>query len=481
MALTPAFGAEEKLEKAPPNILFIFADDYAYDCLGAAGNERVETPNLDRLAKKGTHFTRAYNPGGWGGAVCVASRTMMQMGKQIWTSHRTIETEMIKQQQFFPQIMQQAGYETYFSGKWHVQSNKFCEQTWKNTLHIRPGMPNQTSKRYKRNFTPAKDDWSPSDKKYAGFWRGGKHWSEVLADDGLEMIEQASKQQKPFMMMLCFNAPHDPRQAPQSYQDKYPYSTIPVPESFQPEYPYDIGSNKIRDEQLAPFPRTPYSVQVNRSEYYALISHMDTQIGRILDGLEKSGKADNTIVIFSADHGLACGHHGLIGKQNVYEHSMRVPWIIAGPGIPTSKKIDTPIYLQDAMATCIDLAGTKKPAHVEFNSVLPLLKGGTRENLVYGCYAGFQRMLIEGDYKLIVYPHIKKTLLFNLKTDPHEMKDLAVDPQFAEKVNSLTKKLVEQMEKYQDPLRLDDPVTSYQGYKGVTRKARNRKHAESLK
>lgn len=447
-----------------PNILFIFADDHAYDCVRSHGNDRIETPNLDKLTKNGTHFTHAYNSGAWQGAVCIASRTMMMTGKQVWNAHKTPLDKMVAQNKFFPQRMQKAGYETYFSGKWHVGSGKLCTKSWKNTIHIRPGMPNQTGVRYKRKFEEGKPDtWSPFDKKHNGFWRGGKHWSEVLADDGAALIKKAAAQDKPFMVMLCFNAPHDPRQAPEVYQKKYPYNTIEVPKSFLEEYPYDIGSNNIRDEKLAPLPRTPYAIKVNRSEYYALITHMDDQIGRILDALEKSGKADNTIIIFTADHGLGCGHHGLLGKQNMYDHSVRVPWTITGPNIPAGKKVSSPIYLQDAMATCLDIAGADK-SDIEFESVLPLLKGKEKQKDIYSCYTGAQRMVISGDYKLILYPIAKKMRLYNLKEDPQELKDLSADPKHKNKIKELEKALHAQMKKMNDPLDLDNPEESMKGH-----------------
>lgn len=446
---SPVLKAEEKT-----NILFIFADDHAYDCIASHGNSEILTPHLDKLTKQGTRFTHAYNSGAWNGAVCIASRTMMMTGKQIWTAHKANLGDMIKKQQLFPQLMQKAGYDTYFSGKWHVGAEKHCKASWKNTLHIRPGMPNQTSARYNRNWEPGQDSWSPYDMQHQGFWKGGKHWSEVLADDGINMLNKATKNEKPFMMMLCFNAPHDPRQAPKEYHEKYPYHSIKIPKNFLSVYPDQIGSNQVRDEKLAPFPRTKYSIQVNKSEYYALITHMDAQIGRILEALEKSGKADNTIVLFSADHGLAVGQHGFLGKQNMYEHSVRAPWIIAGKNIPKGKVIQNPIYIQDAMATCLDIAGVKKSNNIHFQSVLPLLRGDTSNARaqIYSSYTNHQRMVIEDGFKLISYPITKTEKLFDLNNDPLEVKNLVNEPKYSHTLQSLRKTLVNQMQAMSDPL-----------------------------
>lgn len=467
LALGGLFLASQFAHAAQPNILFIFADDYAFDCLAAHGNTQIQTPNLDQLSKQSTHFTHAYNSGAWQGAVCVASRTMLQTGYQVWRANKANLPRIVKDKQLFPQLMQQAGYETYFSGKWHVGAKKLCEQSWENVVHVRPGMPRQSKARYTREFVKGEDSiWSPFAEEHGGYWKDGKHWSEVLADDAEGFIAQAAKQDKPFMMMLCFNAPHDPRQAPEAYQKKYPYDSIEVPSNFAKEYPHDMGANKIRDERLAPFPRTPYSIQVNISEYYALITHMDDQIGRIMEALEKSGEADNTIVIFTADHGLAIGHHGLVGKQNMYDHSLRVPWLISGPGIPKGKKINAPIYLQDAMATCLDIAGVEKPDYVDFESVMPMVNGDMSQARkdMYSCYVNFQRMVSDDKYKLIVYPQVEVELLYDMKNDPLETEDLSHNPEYAEVMKRMRLKLKQQMDLMQDPVDLKDPIHSFKGY-----------------
>ena len=417
-----------------PNILFIFSDDQAYDTIRSLGNDEIETPNLDRLVARGTTFTHAYNQGSWSGAVCVASRTMLLTGRYVWHADKIYgQTDKLFREtgKMWPQILEkEGGYDTYFSGKWHVRAD--AVKTFKTARHVRPGMPKQTKTGYNRPIDGQPDPWSPFDPKFGGFWEGGKHWSEVLGDDGVEYLETAAKKDAPFFMYLAFNAPHDPRQSPKEFVDKYPLDKIAVPQPFLPEYPYNepmASGRGLRDEKLAPFPRTENSVKVNRQEYYAIITHMDVQIGRILEALEKTGKADNTWIIFSADHGLACGHHGLMGKQNMYDHSVRMPWIIAGPGVPAGKKVDTPIYLQDAMATSFDIAGIKKPEHVEYSSVLPLLKDGAKPHYdgIYGAYLKNQRAVTLDGHKLILYPKAKVARLYDLKTDPLEAKDIAAE------------------------------------------------------
>jgi arylsulfatase A-like enzyme len=450
--------------QASPNILFLFADDLCYETIRAFGYLDVDTPNLDRLVKKGTTFTRAYNMGAWNGAVCMASRAMLNTGRFIWNSKNLDLADEVANNRMWSQQMKLAGYDTYMTGKWHIPAAK-TEEVFDVVKDERGGMPNQTEAGYNRPIDEAdynrSDAWKPWDPRHGGFWEGGKHWSEVVGDHGIDFIETAAAKDKPFFMYLAFNAAHDPRQSPKEYVDRYPLDRIQLPENFLPEYPYAeaICGKKLRDERLAPYPRTEYAVKIHRQEYFALITHMDAQIGRIFDALEKSGKADNTYIFFTADHGLAIGHHGLVGKQNMFEHSLRVPFMVAGPGIEPDRKIAVPIYLQDIMPTVIELAGAPVPEQVEFNSLLPLLKGRKTEQYkaLYGAYIDKQRMVIVGDYKLIIYPSINVTLLYNLEKDPQEMRDLAGNPEYADKIAQLKASLAELQKETGDTLDLDNP------------------------
>ncbi|MFK5924441.1 MAG: sulfatase-like hydrolase/transferase [Verrucomicrobiota bacterium] len=448
-----------------PDILFIFADDQAFSTIHALGNDEIETPNLDRLVKRGTTFTHAYNMGSWSGAVCVASRHMLNTGLYVWNAKKAADqlgggrkkaakgktvagsagaaANFQQRGLMWSQLMAKAGYDTYFTGKWHVKAK--ADEIFKVSRNIRPGMPNQTPQGYNRPIDGQPDVWSPYDKKFGGFWKGGRHWSAIVADDAEEYLKMAKASENPFFMYVAFNAAHDPRQAPKEYVDKYPLDKISLPKNFLPEYPWNEEMNsgrKLRDERLAPFPRTEHAIKVNLQEYYALITHMDAQIGRILKALDDSGRADNTWIFFTADHGLAIGQHGLMGKQNMFEHSLRVPFMVVGPGVEKDRRVDTRIYLQDVMPTSLKLAGSEIPQHVQFQSLLPLLSGkekGARD-AIYGAYLTGQRAVIVGDYKLILYPKAPKALLFNLKSDPLEMHDIL--PQEKERAKSLFQRLL---------------------------------------
>lgn len=432
-------GAAEK-----PDILFIFADDMSYEVLSGPRAEEVATPNLDRLMKTGTTFTHAYNSGAWNGAVCVASRAMLLSGRQLWHAQRDedrFDADFVAKGRFWPQLLEKAGYETYMTGKWHVNAD--VKKAFNHVKNPRPGMPSTVETAYNRPVQGEPDLWRSDDPKNGGFWQGGKHWSEVEADTAISFLEAAFQEKKPYFLYLAFNAPHDPRQAPREFLDQYPPEKIALPENFLSAYPYreEMGApHSLRDEKLAPMPRTPFSVKAHRSEYYALISHLDAQIGRVLDELEKSARQKNTYIVFTADHGLAVGSHGLMGKQNMYEHSVRVPFIVVGPGVAAGAKIDAPIYLQDVMPSTLDWARLEKPDWVEFQSVQGLLDGTQKgREAIYGAFLDKQRQITKDHHKLILYPKAKVARLYDLQQDPWEKVDLleAKPKEFRTKANEL--------------------------------------------
>lgn len=487
----PATTQEKEAKKSErPNIVFLFADDQTFESIKALGFGEVHTPNLDRLVNNGTSFTHAYNMGGWNGAICVASRAMIISGSYIWKAQKKSaqwgKGDSTALNQTWSRLLERQGYDTYMTGKWHVEAP--ADEIFNDARHIRPGMPGDrrnelgaAQKKWKQESGDMKDwndympvgygrptgpddtEWSPTDTLQGGFWEGGKHWSEVVRDDALSFIEEAKDKEDPFFMYLAFNATHDPRQAPQRFLDMYPLEDVKVPENFLPEYPYkdDMGNPPgLRDEALAPFPRTEYAVKVHRQEYYALLSHMDEQIGKVLDALEASGKIDNTYIFFSADHGLSVGHHGLIGKQSMFDHSVRIPMMVVGPGIPKGKRLNQDVYLQDIMATSLELAGVDKPDYVQFNSFMDIINGERKESHyddgVYGAYIDVQRMIRKDGFKLLIYPKIKKVLLFDLENDPHEMNDLSENPEYSKKVQTLFADLLKLQKEMDDTLSLQE-------------------------
>ncbi|GHB60613.1 choline-sulfatase [Persicitalea jodogahamensis] len=484
-ALCFSFASDPKVP-AKPNFVFFFADDLTYRALHYMGNEQVRTPNLDRLAARGANFTHSYNMGGWNGAICTASRSMLVSGMSVWHVNQHREKwsagDAAALNTTWPKLLEKAGYDTYMTGKWHVDAS--ASKIFGRAEHIRAGMPKDTYSSpeaqaafaqarageltwaeampngYNRPLSVDDKSWSPTDSSKGGFWEGGKHWTEVVADDAADFARQASQSERPFFMYLAFNAAHDPRQSPQEFIDMYPLKDIKIPKSFQPDYPFhdEIGVGpKLRDEALAPFPRTELAIKTHLQEYYAIISHLDAQIGKILDDLEAKGLLENTYIFFAADHGLAVGMHGLLGKQSMYDHSLRTPLLMAGPGVPAGKTVTQDVYYQDIMPTTLELAGIAKPGFVEFKSLLPLAKGtqkGKSYEAVYGAYVNLQRMVRQDGFKLIVYPKANKFLLFDLKKDPEEMNNLADQPGFQGKKKTLFAELTRLQKQYDDKLDL---------------------------
>ncbi len=450
--------------KDRPNFLFLFTDDQTFRAVNALGNPDVQTPNMDRLISRGVTFTHCFNQGSFSGAVCVASRAMLNTGRYLWQcgGGQCKESEG-KLYPLWGQTLGQAGYDTFVTGKWH-NGDQSLQAGFKKIGPTGPGMYNSTDYQGAAYHRPAPGNaWSPTDKTQKGHWLDvdGKivHSSQRWADSAIDYLgNQASPSDDPFFMYVAFHAPHDPRQSPREFVDMYPLDKIKIPPNYLPEHPFDQGHHKLRDEILAPFPRTKEAVKVHLQEYYAIATHADHQIGRILAALEKTGKADNTIIIFSADHGLAVGQHGLMGKQNMYDHSIRMPFVMAGPGLKPGRKIRAMMHLQSLFATTCDMAGIATPSTVQFPSLLPLLTG-EKEKLhdeIYGAYLKYQRMVRTEKWKLIRYPHNREVQLFDIKKDPWETKDLAENPRYARIVARMDARLQRLVKEMHDPMDFEE-------------------------
>lgn len=472
-------AAAEPLPTAPqpssdrrPNFLFIIADDLMFRTIHAINNPETRTPNLDRLVRDGCHFTHCFHQGSWTGAVCIASRTMLLTGLTAFHAHEAIVPDQAAGTPVWGQTMRENGYKTAIVGKWHMDAVSL-QRSFSEQGPVGPGYLASTPDMYDR---PAPDNhWSPSNQALKGHWlnvsvwdRGKKgetrHSSEVYADAAIEFLARQKNSQQPFFLYLGFNAPHDPRQAPQEYLDMYPVDSIQVPPNFLPEHPFDQGQHRTRDEMLAPFPRTEFDVKTHRREYYAIISHMDAQIGRILDALDRSGQAGNTYVVLTADHGLAVGEHGLMGKQNQYECSMRMPLIVRGPGIVAGKRVDEMVYQHCMNPTICELAGIPIPPHVEFPSLAQMLREEKPKPLydaMFGWLNVLQRSVRTRNHKLIYYAHLNRYQLFDLEKDPWEMNDLVNDPAYAPVKAKLVARLKELQKELDDPLELGKPTQTW--------------------
>ncbi len=407
-----------------PNILFLLADDFRPDAIGAMGNDQVKTPNLDRLASRGLAFNRAHIMGGMQGAVCVCSRAALLTSRTLFHC----PDQPTGAHALWPATFAKEGYRTFQIGKWHngPKSLNLAFQDSKNTFF--GGMSD--------HYKIALQDYEPAGKYGKERQRiGAKYDGEIFADTAVEFLQRESARpaadQKPWFLWTAFTNPHDPRTPPPEFEKMYDPAKIRLPANYMSSPPVETGVLGIRDEKLLPVPRTEEAVRREIALYYATITHLDAQIGRILDALEKSGQADNTLIVFAGDNGLAIGSHGLLGKQNVYEHSDGVPLILSGPGIPKNKRVDDFVYLLDLFPTACELTGIATPATVEGKSFAAIFRGekGPRTTL-FSAYTKLHRMVRDNRWKLIEWTipgHDKLTQLFDLQSDPDELRDVSKD------------------------------------------------------
>src|SRR5262249_17607605 len=303
-----------------PNVLFLFADDMRADSVGALGDRSVKTPNLDAVARRGFVMTNAYCLGGNLAAVCTPSRNMLLAGKAYfrWQDFTPPNGQkgMLSPGDGpnFPLSMKDTGYVTYHHGK---RSNTAPLIQAKFEIN-----------KYLANDLIDRTDGEP-----------GKQ----IVDEAITFLKE-KRDERPFFMYLAFASPHDPRVAAKQYMDLYDRAELSLPRNYLPVHPFDNGEMTVRDELLSPWPRTAADLRKTWHEYYATISGLDFHIGRLLTTLKELGIEDNTIIIFSADQGIAIGSHGLLGKQSLYDHSMKAPLFFAGPGIPRGRS-DALVYL----------------------------------------------------------------------------------------------------------------------------------------
>ena len=427
----------------PPNLLLLIADDHRADAIGALAHPVVRTPVLDGLVRDGVAFTRTGIMGGLMAAVCAPSRASLFTGRTPFRADAApalqrgphFEVRIPADACTLPERFRAEGYETFFSGKWHNDAPALLrsfEHGW-NIFH--GGMCSHTA-------VPVRD--------LAAIRRGdtpqvGAGFSTELFCGAAETFLRRRNGGRPFLACVALTSPHDPRTPPATFRTGYDARALPLPDNFLPAHPFDNGELEIRDELLAPRPLTPDVLREHLADYYGMISHHDAWIGRVLQALVDTGQAENTLVAYVSDHGLALGSHGLLGKQNLYEHSVRVPMILRGPGVPAGRRVSSLAYAFDLYATLCDLAGLRPPAGIESRSLRPALAGGpadVRDGLG-AAYMGCQRMFTDGRWKLIVYQvdGAIRTQLFDLERDPGERCDLAGDARYESRRAALWSRL----------------------------------------
>lgn len=477
-----ASGAEVQSKKSAsplrrPNILFILVDDQSpFDFKFYNPKSSLESPNIDRLAAQGMVLDAAHHMGSFVGAVCTPSRHMIMSGRTIW--HLPIAPEAGKycppnlEQNTLAAVFNRAGYDTMRTckvGNSYEGANK--------------------------QFTVRHDA-----SKRGGTDENGSSWHGDQVMNYLSERE-ASKDADPFLIHFGFSHPHDTRDGRPELLEKYGAENhtdkahLPVsnpkqpalPVNYLPAHPFPHGHPDLRDETTVSGvweKRDERTIRNELGREFACSEAIDIQIGRVLTKLEAMGELENTYIFYTADHGIAIGRHGLQGKQNLYEHTWRVPFIVKGPGIKPGSRAPGNIYLLDTVATLCDLAGIPAPESNEGLSFKPVLEGkqNIMRDVLYGMYCGGtkpgMRCVKKGDWKLIKYDvldgTVHETQLFDLATNPDELlsehgkKDpaltnLASDPKYAGKLVEMENLLLGEMRRLNDPYRLwnqpDDGLT----------------------
>ena len=422
-----------------PNFLVVVADDLRADAVGVYGGREAGTPVLDRLAGQGCHFRQACCFGSNSGAVCVPSRAMLMAGRTFFE----VGGEL-KGVRTLPERLEARGYQTFLAGKWH-NGKESCERSFADGEAVFLG-----------GMT---DQFHPMLGAVRGHRLGDMARSEAFSTDaiGAAAVKFLGNRDRsrPFFAWVAFTVPHDPRTpkpvaeappvvpggaaSPWLSRVDVPYSELHsredqrLPANFLPQHPFDNGWLTVRDEELLGWPRDPAEVRREWASYRGLVSHMDARIGDILLALEAAGDAGTTYVIFLSDHGLALGSHGLLGKQSLYEHSMRAPLMVRGPGVEAGRRSEELVYLHDVHATVLDLAGepTEARRETDSRSLVPLWQAGSAaaglgRDRVLLAFTDTMRAVRSGPWKLIRYPKVDVTQLFHLGDDPDERNDLSV-------------------------------------------------------
>lgn len=407
----------------PPNVVFVLADDLRPDGIAALGNPNVKTPHFDAVVDRGVSFRKAYTMGSMVGAVCLPSRTMVLTGRSLFRAANAPSGED-PGTHTFPRVMRESGYVTLHAGKFG-NSPKHITDEFDETV-------------------------DPGD-------------ATAVADAVVRFVGRHAGKQ-PFLAYMAGREPHDPQYAPQRFYDMYDPKVIPLPAAFVPYHPFDNGEMTVRDEMTLPFPRSPEEIRGKLARYYASISYLDHEFGRVVQALKEAGQYENTLFIIAGDNGLSLGEHGLLGKQNLYEYGgMHVPLVFAGPGIRRGET-GTLTYLMDIFPTVCDLVGAPIPSGVEGLSLAAILRGRADRvrAWLFTAYSRVQRAVTDGRWKLIRYPQIDKTQLFDLDRDPHEQCDLSDDPRYAEQVQFMLDRLAELQRVYGDdlPLHVAEPLSA---------------------
>ncbi len=419
-----------------PNILYVIVDDQSpFDFPFYNPAATLDAPVIERLAAEGMVFDAAYQMGSFSGAVCTPSRHMVMSGRTLW--HLPIGPGMPKRKKGQPKTLYTPPHcpQGLESSTLAAVFNAAGYDT------MRTCKTGNSYEGANRQFTVRHDAG-----KRGGTHETGSGWHGDQVMNYLSEREQ-TRDTDPFLIYFGFSHPHDTRDGTPELLKNYgatnhadqtslPVANLnqpPLPPNWLPKHPFDHGHMDARDEVAVSGVWSNRDVRTIRNELgreYACSENIDRQVGRVLDKLEAMGELENTWIFYTSDHGIAIGRHGLQGKQNLYEHTWRVPFVVKGPGVKPGSRVPGNIYLGDTLATLCEIAGIEPPETNEGTSFLPVLEGRQQSvrDTLYGVYCGGQkpgiRSIRRGDWKLIKYESPSgglHTQLFNLRENPHEL------------------------------------------------------------
>jgi arylsulfatase A-like enzyme len=420
------------------NVVILISDDQMLHALGCAGNPVIKTPHLDRLAGDGVLFTRCFSPN----PICTPSRACILTGQDSWTNGCVFFGEPIRESSpRWPRLLAQAGYETFFTGKWHNDGQP-------STRGFTCGAEIFVGGMFDHGRLPVIQYGQPKKARKPA----PKYSSELFVDAAIGFLNRRDAG-RPFAIYLAFTVPHDPWIPPGEYATMYAPEEMPVPANFMPRPPFRMHASfpTLRDQRQLPFPRTKADVRRALSQYYGMITHMDAQIGRLLDVLDQRQLADDTLVIFVSDQGYSLGSHGFVGKQTMYDEGLITPLILRDPRLRRGPATcDALVSLVDLFPTICEAAGVEVPETVEGQSLLGLYQGKV-DKIRDHVFASFHsptshfmstRCIRTERHKLVQHLLTGEVELFDLATDPLELKSLAGQPDHASLQEQLTEKLM---------------------------------------
>ncbi|MFB6240156.1 MAG: sulfatase [Gemmatimonadota bacterium] len=464
----------------PPNVLFVMTDDHAARALGAYGGRLLDTPNLDRLAREGALFENCFVTN----SICCPSRATMLTGTY---SHRHGVYENLfgdkepfdGSQPAYPALLRDAGYRTALVGKWHLKSEPTGFDHW----NVLPWQG-----RYRNPRFVEKGDVGPGD---ATVREGEKtvhegYATDVITDLSIRTLEQRLEGDRPFCLLCHHKAPHRRWVPEEDKRGLFTGQDLPVPATFHDDWHNRAPAARHAEMRVANMPdweeeqpagmgpaeRKHWNYQRFIKQYLRTVASVDESVGRLLEYLDRTGRAEDTIVVYTTDNGFFLGEHGWYDKRFMYEESIRIPLLVRYPrGVEPGTVVRESALNLDFARTFLDYAGVEPPARMQGRSLRPLLEGrgegsagsggsgsegrpgtspGWRDGWYYHYYEypGPHRVRphygVRTDrHKLIYYYTVDQWELFDLRQDPHELNSVHGAPAYAEVRRRMTDRLRE--------------------------------------